>query len=240
LRSFIISAVAETARAANINQLRNQLPDTIMVEAIYPSTTKVPFLEKLINLSKTRTGKALLPAEIGCLLSHRNVWQKIIQMDIADAEHCLILESDSAINDIELLKKFFSKDKFDSRSTNKITNNYTDINIDGALQLVDLFFFGAWLGHMKLFRSSTKQLNNRYSIGEPFIKTAYCTYGYSINKKAAAYLLQQTKKIVYPARHHSNRWDSSGIDQCRRFGQLYQPDQCSFMATKIIHAFTRY
>ena len=37
MKSFIISAASETARAANINLLRNQLPDAIMVEAVYPS-----------------------------------------------------------------------------------------------------------------------------------------------------------------------------------------------------------
>ena len=174
MRSFIISAASETARTANIYQLRKQLPDAMMVEAVYPSVTKVPFLQNLINLSKQRTGNALLPAEIGCLLSHRNIWQRIIQMDLTDAEHCLILESDSTINDLALLEEF------------------------AALKKYDLFFFGAWLGHMKLFRSSKKQLNERFSIGQPFIKTVYCTYGYSVNKKAAAYLLQQTKKIGYP------------------------------------------
>lgn len=189
MRSFIISASSETARTANINQLRKQLPDAIMVEAVYPSVNKVPFLQNLINLSKRRTGKALLPAEIGCLLSHRNVWQKIIQMNLSDDEHCLILESDSVINDIELVKELF---------TAPVENTTTETTSKWSLQQFDLFFFGAWLGHMKLFRSSKKQLNERFSIGQPFIKTVYCTYGYSVNKKAAAYLLQQTKKIGYP------------------------------------------
>jgi GR25 family glycosyltransferase involved in LPS biosynthesis len=200
LKSFIISAASETARAANINLLRNQLPDAIMVEAVYPSITKVPFLHQLIKLSQQRTGKALLPAEIGCLLSHRKVWQKIIRMDLADAEHCLILESDSTINDLALLNELFNnKDPFLFDKTTATTT---------ALNNFDLFFYGAWLGHMKLFRSSKKQLNNRFSIGQPFIKTVYCTYGYSINKNAAAYLLQQTNKIGYP------------VDQ---FKQLIQP-----------------
>lgn len=197
--SFIISAASETARAANIKQLCKQLPDAIMVEAVYPSITKVPFLQKLINLSKKRTGKALLPAEIGCLLSHRKVWQKIIQMRPDESEHCLILESDSTIKDIELLNKIFSINNLSSSSTTGIlSNNNTDKYSDNALPIVDLFFFGAWLGHMKLFRSTKQKVNDRFFIGEPFIKTVYCTYGYSVNKKAAAYLLLQTKKIAYP------------------------------------------
>lgn len=187
--SFIISAASETARAANINLLRKQLPEAIMVEAVYPSITRVPFLKQLIIESRKRTGKTLLPAEIGCLLSHRNIWKKIIQMNLSDDEHCLILESDSTINDIELVKTFF---------TTTVENTTTEITSKRALQQFDLFFFGAWLGHMKLFHSTKKQLTERYIVGQPFIKTVYCTYGYSVNKKAASYLLQQTKKIGYP------------------------------------------
>ncbi len=191
MRSFIISAAIETARAANIIQLQKQLPDTILVEAVYPSFTRVPFIQQLIDCSKIRTGQALLPAEIGCLLSHRKVWQIIIKMDLANDEQCLILESDSFINDIELVKALFTS--------------------KGSLQQYDLFFFGAWLGHMKLFRSTKRQLNNRFSIGEPFIKTVYCTYGYSVNKKAAAYLLQQTKKIGYPVDQFKQFIEPGGI-----------------------------
>jgi GR25 family glycosyltransferase involved in LPS biosynthesis len=51
---------------------------------------------------------------------------------------------------------------------------------------------------MKLLHSKKQKLNDQFTIGEPFIKSVYCTYGYSVNKKAAAYLLLQTKKIGYP------------------------------------------
>jgi GR25 family glycosyltransferase involved in LPS biosynthesis len=193
LRSFIISAANETARAANIIKLRKQLPDAIMMEAVYPSITRVPFIDNLINLSKHRTGKALLPAEIGCLLSHRKVWRNILQMDIDASEHCLVVESDSVIQDAQLLKDLFS--------TNNHTGSSNTINGKSSnkyLQQFDLFFFGAWLGHMKLLRSTKQPFSKQFTIGKPFIKTVYCTYGYSINKKAAAYLLQQTKKIGYP------------------------------------------
>jgi GR25 family glycosyltransferase involved in LPS biosynthesis len=107
LISFIISGSSELARATNITNLRKQLPGATLFEAIYPSLTRVPFLPALIEASKIKTGKSLLPAEIGCLLSHRKVWQQIIQMDIADNQHCLILESDSTINNLSLLNDFF-------------------------------------------------------------------------------------------------------------------------------------
>lgn len=69
----------------------------------------------------------------------------------------------------------------------------------------DLFFWGAWEGHMQVYRSTRKQLSPGIDFGNPFIKTVYCTYGYSLNKKAAAYLLRQTRKAAYP------------VDQFKRF-----------------------
>jgi GR25 family glycosyltransferase involved in LPS biosynthesis len=190
LISFIISGSSELARATNIKNLRRQLPGATLFEAIYPSLTRVPFLPALIEASKIKTGKSLLPAEIGCLLSHRKVWQQIIQMDIADNQHCLILESDSTINNLSLLNDFFD--------THYPSSSQSIPKLKSPLNNYDLFFFGAWLGHMKLLRSKKQKLNDQFAIGEPFIKSVYCTYGYSVNKKAAAYLLQQTKKIGYP------------------------------------------
>jgi len=190
LISFIISGSNELARIANVTELRKQLPDARMFEAIYPSLTRVPFLPALIEASKLKTGKSLLPAEIGCLLSHRNVWQQIIQMDIPDKEHCLILESDSTISNLSVLNDFF--EQHHPSTSHRIPESKS------PLHNYDLFFFGAWLGHMKLLRSKKHKLNDQFTIGEPFIKSVYCTYGYSVNKKAATYLLLQTKKIGYP------------------------------------------
>ena len=172
MRSFIITSATENERKANVANLLVQLPDAVLIEAVYPSQVHVPFLHRMMELSEQRTGKRLLPAEIGCLMSHRIVWRKIIVADSAEDEHFLVLESDS------VLSSEFAE--------------VVDINT------YDLFFFGAWLGHMKLFRSTRQKINNTYTIGTPFIKTVYCTYGYSLNKKAAAYLLKQTNRIAYP------------------------------------------
>ncbi len=178
MKTFIISSASEIARAANVTALCNQLPEAEIIDAIYPSKTRVPFLDRMIAVSKKRTGSALLPAEIGCLLSHRKIWQRIMKMSSNETEAFLILESDSFINDLQLLNSFFTNSPY--------------------LDKYDLFFFGAWLGHMKLYKSTKKNIDNNYRIGEPFIKTVYCTYGYSINRKGASYLLKQTKHIAYP------------------------------------------
>ena len=190
LKSYLIYSKIEIARQENVARLQMELPGLQLVEAIYPSKQKVPFLQAAISLSKVRTGYALLPGEIGCLLSHRLVWQQIVKSANNDKEHYLILESDSYIKDFEMLKNFDRE----------------------LLEQYDLFFWGAWDGHMQLFKSSIKKLMGGYYLGTPFIKTIYCTYGYSLNKKTASLLLERTGKFNYP------------VDQYKRF---MQQDDCS-------------
>jgi hypothetical protein len=83
-------------------------------------------------------------------------------------EHFLVLESDSRILQPELLK---------SETAEKY----------------DLFFWGAWNGYVSLKRSSI-----RNGVGEPLIKSVYGAYGYSLNAKAATYLLKKTAQVAYP------------------------------------------
>ncbi len=183
MKAFLISSARETIREENIRKICSQIQGIEMIEAVYPAFVHVPFLNKMIEVSKKRTGKAQLPAEIGCLMSHRLVWHKILEMDPPSSKHFLVLESDSELINLQLLNEL----------EGLVENEY------------DLFFWGAWLGHMKLIRSSKRRVDAKHEIGEPFIKTVYCTYGYSINKTAAKYLLDKTKKLAFP------------VDQFKRF-----------------------
>lgn len=146
------------------------------MDAVYPALKAIPFQQQLLDLAEQRTGKSLLLGELGCLMSHRKVWQRILKSNETDQTHFLILESDSQLINPDLLSKAF-----------------TQLTIDK-----DLFFWGAWEGHMQFFKTSKQRVDQIYTIGEPFIKTVYCTYGYSINKKAAKLLLKRTAKIGYP------------------------------------------
>jgi len=188
LKAFIICNEQETQRQANVAKLLGQMPSAQLINAVYPSQIHVPFLDAMMAVSKKRTGKALLPAEIGCLLSHRMVWRNIVANASSEQEYFLILESDSIVHDLELL--------------NDAAN--------GPMLDYDIFFFGAWLGNMQLFNSSKKKWGN-YRIGIPFIKTIYCTYGYAINKKAAAYLLKQTVQLAHPVDQFKYFIDSNAL-----------------------------
>lgn len=176
IHGYIVGSARETDRLENIQRLKTQLPLLEMEDAIYPSYTKVPFKNRLLELSYVRTGYKLKEGELGCLLSHRSVWRKIVNSNAEANTLFLVVESDSCIQDLTVLQK-----------------NYSSVSYS-----YDLFFWGAWEGHMKLFRSTRAALGSGYDIGTPFIKTVYCTYGYSLNKKAATHLLQQTNKVSHP------------------------------------------
>ena len=165
-RAFVLFAEHETERTKHLEAMYRVLPALEVVEPVFPSKTHVPFLTALIEKSRARTGKALLPTEIGVILSHRKIWAQIVKGDTV--EHFLVLESDSRILKPEFLK---------SETAEKY----------------DLFFWGAWNGYASLKRSTVKN-----GVGEPLIKSIYGAYGYSLNSKAAAYLLKKTAQVAYP------------------------------------------
>ena len=177
MKGFLICDESETHRKAYIEKLLTDAPFTIdKVAAVYPRKQHVPFRDALMSCSKQRTGKDLLMGELGCLLSHRRVWSMIVKQANNDQDHFLVFESDSMIAHPLFLN-----------------NNFARLTKEK-----DMFFWGAWEGHMKLFNSSRKDVDGQFTVGIPFIKTAYCTYGYSLNKKAASLLLERTNKISHP------------------------------------------
>lgn len=178
--SYILFSSHEPERQIQVNEIIKKLPQVEVIESIFPKFDKVPFLKQLVKKSKERTGTKLLNTEIGVLLSHRKIWQKIIKISKSGISpsntHYLILESDSKIIDIETL----------NLNLELVKNNY------------DLFFWGAWHGNVSIKKSSKTKISNKYILGTPLIKSVYCAYGYSINAKAARKMLDATKKINYP------------------------------------------
>jgi len=182
IKTFIVYNELETDRKLLVADLKECFLEHKVVKAIYPTQTHVPFLKSIQAISQKRTGIALNLAEIGCLLSHRNIWQQIIKEKDNQHQGYLIVESDAVVSDLIQLDYQFEK----------------------MHQLYDLFFWGAFEGRVKLFRSSRKNIqtyeatNSSYAYGTPLINSLYCAYGYSLNKKAAAYLLSITNKFQYP------------------------------------------
>ncbi len=101
-RVFVLFAEHETERLSHVEALRAVLPALEVVEPVFPSRIHVPFLNRLVAKSQERTGKALLPTEIGVILSHRKIWAQVAREKTK--EHFLVLESDSRILKPEHLK----------------------------------------------------------------------------------------------------------------------------------------
>ena len=185
ISTYIIFSDQEQARMGQLQKIQEYFSDLTIINAIFPNKTRVPFLQSLINKTKERTGKALLVNEIGVLMSHRKVWHEIIQIATDPNKHYLVLESDSKVNNGELIEKYYK-------------------HIESKF---DLFFWGAWNGNATIRRSTKIELGKGLEIGEPMIKSIYGAYGYSINTKGARYMLKKTSKIAYPVdlyKHYIN------------------------------------
>lgn len=176
IETYILYSKLEEDRIESVEHLKKQFERFNEVEAIFPKYIHVPFIQKMIEVSKERTGNPLSSSEIGCLLGHRKIWSSIIQSKCPEDQHFLVLESDSILNDTTQLNHLYEL----------VRSNY------------DLFFWGAWNGFARIKRSTIIYSDSQRVIGEPFLKSVYCTYGYSLNKKAAQYLLNQTRSVSYP------------------------------------------
>ena len=176
INTYILYSPLEKDRTTRVEAMLQQFKQFTISESIYPSNTHIHFLKAIIEKSKERTGKALMATEVACLLGHRRILRQIVKAATNNEEHFLVLESDSKILNFELLKNHFEP----------ISKQY------------DFFFWGAWEGNAKVKRSKGQLIEGKYTIGEPLLHTIYCTYGYSLNKPTAQYLLKQSRVISAP------------------------------------------
>ena len=186
IQAFIIYGQNEYARKAQVNLMQEVLPKSVLVDPVFPSIQKVPFIKDLIQNALNRSGYQLMPSEIGVFMSHRSIWKKIVEQNNDPSQHFLVLESDSKINDMHLIEQ-------------------TMINVETGY---DLFFWGAWNNHVSIKKSTTVAIDHKFKIGVPLIRSVYGAYGYSLNIKAAKHLLAQSSKINYPVdlyKHYVNQ-----------------------------------
>jgi GR25 family glycosyltransferase involved in LPS biosynthesis len=122
-------------------------------------------------------------------MSHRSIWKKIVQQNNDPNQHFLVLESDSKINDMQLIEQ----------TMQRVETGY------------DLFFWGAWNNHVSIKKSTAESIDNNFKIGVPLIRSVYGAYGYSLNIKAAKHLLAQSSKINYPVDLYKHYVDQAAI-----------------------------
>jgi GR25 family glycosyltransferase involved in LPS biosynthesis len=185
--TYLVSSKDELERIEHIQALKSLFPELVSIEAIYPRKSHIPFYSQIKSVSKFRTGTALADGALGCLLSHRVIWRRFLNQK--DQDFCIILESDSKIENLTMIHS----------QKASIKAQY------------DLFFWGAFDNRMKLLQSTKIHLDDPYQIGTPLVNSLYCTYGYSINKNAAAFLLESTKKFNYPVDYWKLRLKNSPL-----------------------------
>jgi GR25 family glycosyltransferase involved in LPS biosynthesis len=189
ISAFIIYGQNEHARQAQVNLMQEVLPNSVLVDPIFPARQKVPFIKDLIQNAYKRSGYKLLPSEVGVFMSHRSIWKKIVQQNNDPNQHFLVLESDSKINDMQLIEQ----------TMQRVETGY------------DLFFWGAWNNHVSIKKSTAESIDNNFKIGVPLIRSVYGAYGYSLNIKAAKHLLAQSSKINYPVDLYKHYVDQAAI-----------------------------
>ncbi len=94
MHSLIIHMSSATQRRANVETLLHQLPGAQVIEAVLGRTSGVT--PHPGNVFEPPYPFAIGPGEVGCFLSHRACWQRIVD---EGWEHALIVEDDMAVDD---------------------------------------------------------------------------------------------------------------------------------------------
>lgn len=173
-------------------------------------------------------GLPLKSGELGCLLSHKRCWQKFLE---SDDEYALIFEDDVFIKN----KNF--KDTLDKVILENNKNNNWDylqidyfkpgffmtkiwvrelfytININKSIyKKIKLFLKFIILFPVFFIMSIYEGIrNNIYTGIVDFKRNIYLASCYSISKRGAEILLNDTKKIKYPADKIQNELKKKGI-----------------------------
>jgi len=135
-------------------------------------------------------GRGLSFSEIGCLLSHKAIYQKVVDEELGV---CLILE-----DDIE-----FGEDLL------HVLGGINTLPSDWEVVLLGHHGGGARLSNTKSCLWGRLNLSSSYELARPS-ELACGTYGYLINKRGASKLLAELELIALPIDHYTG--DSSYIN----------------------------
>ncbi len=172
---FIINLPQSTDRKVFMRaQCENVGISPIFIDAVYGKDLSKSDIEKNCDqiTAKKLFGRELLLGEIGCALSHKKIYQKIVDENIP---HAVILEDDAVVeSDLKRVVSLVIE---------------KDINYDVVL-----------LGHNRGFKNeevidSVDSLWGRYSLNKNYrlgmlVKGGLGTYGYMISQKGAKQILE--------------------------------------------------
>ncbi|BAS67693.1 glycosyltransferase family 25 protein [Bathymodiolus septemdierum thioautotrophic gill symbiont] len=141
--------------------------------------------------------RELTKGEIGCALSHKNIYQKMIDNNI---ENALILEDDVDFDDtlLDLLSRI---DDFPKDWELMLLGHFGCIRIDKATE------YSFWY---------KKKLHKKYIIRRPS-EEGHGTHGYLLNNKGAKKFINILSEIALPIDHYT------GDDKCTNLYIIQQP-----------------
>jgi len=149
-------------------------------------------LDRLLGKGSMQStlGRDLSPSEVGCLLSHKAIYQMIVDEELGV---CLILE-----DDIE-----FSEDLL------QVLDDINMLPSDWEVVLLGHHGRKSRLSKIKGSLWGRRIISNNYKLVRPS-EVAYGAYGYLINKRGASKLLAELECIALPLDHYTG--DSSYIN----------------------------
>ena len=185
IKIFVISLPDSTERQKSIKtQLDNNFLPFEFITAVDGKKLTGLDIDGLYDLEKAKKiDRELSPGELGCALSHKNVYKKMVENNI---ERAIILEDDIILKPIfyELIKLLTT---FPIKNyVIKLERTYYGKNIDNN---VKTSHFTPW---------HRIKLTDEYFIGQP-LSNPTLTWGYYIDIKAAVKLLSIMPKVFLVA-----------------------------------------
>lgn len=157
----------------------------VFIDAIYGKDLSKSEVSQYCNQNKAKQlfGRELLLGEIGCALSHKKIYQRMIDNNIP---YAVVLEDDAVI-----------KEGFD-----KVVKLTLDLDVNWELVL---------LGHHKNQLKNLKSpisiwdnhlINSKYSLGR-LADFGFGAYGYMLTLEGAKKLIVELSKIYLPIDHYT-------------------------------------
>lgn len=184
MKFYIINLKHDKDRKKHMISLCNSLNITPeIINAIYGK--ELPNVEDYINCNKEisikRIQRILCPGEIGCIMSHQNIYKKMIEENI---QYATVLEDDVDLS--EDIKYFTT---FDFRT----------LDFDILL----LGYHGTKSReHLNLKGIKVYSVNPNYTIYS-LLEIAYGTYGYIVSLEGAKRILKQSLRFDVPIDHYT-------------------------------------
>ena len=219
MKFFIINLEQDIEKREKITKLCDSLGiDYEVIKAIYGKALseeeiKANTYPKEEQLKRFKRELSL--GEIGCAMSHRYCYQRIIDDNLEEA---IILEDDAVFNE-ELLEFLKFKDEFPKDLELLLIGHYKQMYYDDGFMINSL-----------CYKKYSNIVNGKWDI-KRLVGGGNGTHGYLITKNGASKLLKLMHKIYIPADWYTN--NDKYTNMYALFPTLINPDLAEFSSTQL-------